>query len=190
MNFEKQLGSTSFDIRLGTSFQVYSPNQVGIVDLINIESIENANTNSKLVDLDFLESITIAPGQFMLGHSMEYICLPNCVAGQVEGRSSFARLGIQVHMTAGFVDPGYQGVLTFEIFNAGPNPVRLYPGIRIGQLRFFRGSTPSKPYDRNPAAKYRGLLQHRNSLQFRDYEIQLLTKEVKDRRMKGLTYDG
>ncbi len=114
----------------------------------------------------------------MLAHSMEYICLPDSVAAQVEGRSSFARLGIAVHMTAGFVDPGFQGVLTFEIFNAGPNPVRLYPGIRIGQLRFFRGSPPGKPYNRNPSAKYRGLLQHRNSLQFQDYEVKLLTGAV------------
>ena len=115
----------------------------------------------------------------MLGHSMEYICLPPSVAAQVEGRSSFARLGIEVHMTAGFVDPGFQGVLTFEIYNAGPNPVRLYPGIRIGQLRFFKGSLPAKPYNRNPAAKYRGLLQHHNSLQFQDYEIELLAEAFK-----------
>lgn len=179
INFEKQLGSTSLDIRLGTSFQVYSPNQVGVVDFTNDDSIGNANLNSALVDLDYLQSITIAPGQFMLGHSMEYICLPLSVAAQVEGRSSFARLGIEVHMTAGFVDPGFQGVLTFEIFNAGPNPVRLYPGIRIGQLRFFKGALPAKPYNRNPAAKYRGLLQHHNSLQFQDYEIKLLSAAVK-----------
>jgi dCTP deaminase len=179
INLEKQLGSTSLDIRLGTSFQVYSPNQVGVVDFTNEDSISNANLNSTLVDLDFLQPITIAPGQFMLGHSMEYICLPLSVAAQVEGRSSFARLGIEIHMTAGFVDPGFQGVLTFEIYNAGPNPVRLYPGIRIGQLRFFKGSPPAKPYNRNPSAKYRGLLQHHNSLQFQDYEIKLLTSAVR-----------
>jgi dCTP deaminase len=182
MCFDKQLGATSFDIRLGTSFQVYSPNQVGVVDLTDDESIESANANSTLIDLDFLQSITIAPSQFMLGHSMEYICLPPSVAASVEGRSSFARLGIEVHMTAGFVHPGFQGVLTFELFNAGPNPVRLYPGFRIGQLRFFRGASPGKPYNRNPAAKYRGLLQHRNSLQFEDYEVQLLTDAIKARR--------
>jgi dCTP deaminase len=182
MNIEKQLGSSSLDIRLGTSFQIYYPNQIGVVDFTDENSVKSANINSTLIDLDFLDYITISPGQFVLGHSMEYICLPESIAAQVDGRSSFARLGIEVHMTAGFVDPGFQGVLTFEIFNAGPNPVRLYPGIRIGQLRFFNGSAPGKPYNKNPSAKYRGLLQHHNSLQFQDNEVKLLKTAIEKRR--------
>lgn len=182
MNLSKQLGSTSLDIRLGTSFQVYYPNQVGIIDFTENSSVNNANKNSTLVDLDFVQAITIAPGQFILGHSMEYLKLPQNIAAEVEGRSSFARLGIEIHMTAGFIDPGFQGVLTFEIYNAGPNPVRLFPGYRIGQLRFFHGSPPRKPYDKNPSAKYRGLLSHHNSLQFRDYEINLLAAEIRKQK--------
>jgi dCTP deaminase len=182
MNIEKQLGSSSLDIRLGTSFQIYYPNQIGVVDFTDENSVKNANINSTLIDLDFLDYITISSGQFVLGHSMEYICLPESIAAQIDGRSSFARLGIEVHMTAGFVDPGFQGVLTFEIFNAGPNPVRLYPGIRIGQLRFFNGSAPGKPYNQNSSAKYRGLLQHNNSLQFQDNEVNLLKTAIEKRR--------
>ena len=125
MNLKEQLGSTSLDIRLGTSFQVFYPNQVGIIDLTDSDSIENANRFSNLIDLDFMEPITLAPGQFVLGHSMEYIKLPRNISAEVEGRSSFARLGIEVHMTASLVDPGFQGVLTYEIFNAGPNPIKL-----------------------------------------------------------------
>jgi dCTP deaminase len=177
MNLKEQLGSTSLDIRLGTSFQVFYPNQVGIIDLTDSDSIKNANRFSNLIDLDFMEPITLAPGQFVLGHSMEYIKLPRNISAEVEGRSSFARLGIEVHMTASLVDPGFQGVLTYEIFNAGPNPIQLYPGLRIGQLRFFFGNPPRKPYNKNPTAKYKGLLQHHHSLQSNDYEVELYARE-------------
>lgn len=177
MNLSEQLGSTSLDIRLGTSFQVFYPNQVGILDLTDADSIKNANRFSNLIDLDFMEPITIAPGQFILGHSMEYIKLPGNISAEVEGRSSFARLGIQVHMTASLIDPGFPGVLTFEIYNAGPNPIQLYPGLRLGQLRFFSGNPPRKPYNKNPTAKYKGLLQHHNSLQSNDYEVDLFSIE-------------
>jgi len=102
---------------------------------------------------------------------MEYIKLPSNMAAQLEGRSSFARLGLQVHMTAGFVDPGFEGVLTFEIYNAGHNPIRLYPGLRVAQLRFMNTSVPGRPYDRNVEAKYGGLLLQHESLQFKDKEI-------------------
>jgi len=167
----KQVGSTSVDIRLGTSFQIYHSNRSGIVDFTDPDSSAMAEKNSSFVDLDFLESIVIAPGQFILAHTMEYLGLPSTIAAEVEGRSSFARLGIEVHMTAGFVDPGFNGVLTLEIFNAGPNPIKLFPGLRIGQLRFFRCSKPLRPYNRNPHAKYKGLLTHRGSLHVNDNEV-------------------
>jgi dCTP deaminase len=178
INIEKQLGSTSFDIRLGTSFQVYLHTKYGIVDFSN-PLMDDKIHNSKLIDLDFLESITISPGQFILGHSMEYLKLPPKIAGQVEGRSSFARLGLQIHMTASFIDPGFEGVLTFEIFNAGPNPIKLYPGLRIAQLRFFNGNRPVIPYNRNIEAKYSGLLTHNDSKQFKDYEMMKIKNELK-----------
>lgn len=170
VNINSQLGSTSLDIRLGTSFEIFYPNQFGIVDFTDKKSLHNFKYNSKKINLDYLENIPINPGQFMLGHSMEYIKLPDYLSADLEGRSSFARLGIEIHMTAGFVDPGFEGVLTFEIFNAGTNPVMLYPGYRIGQLRFMNISEPSRKYiNRKP--KYNGLLEHRFSLQNEDYEI-------------------
>lgn len=179
INIDKQLGSTSFDIRLGTSFQIYLHTKYGIVDFAN-PSIDTRIHNSKMIDLDFLESITISPGQFILGHSMEYLKLPPKIAGQVEGRSSFARLGLQIHMTASFIDPGFEGVLTFEIFNAGPNPIKLFPGLRIAQLRFFKANNPVIPYNRNLEAKYSGLLTHNDSMQFKDYEM----KKIRDELLK------
>ncbi|MBI9082977.1 MAG: dCTP deaminase [Desulfobacterales bacterium] len=181
ISLRKQLGSTSIDIRLGTSFQIYLLTKYGehnFTDSLFEKKIEN----SKMIDLDFLESITISPGQFILGHSMEYLKLPANLAGQVEGRSSFARLGLQVHMTAGFIDPGFEGVLTFEIGNSGPNPITLFPGLRIAQVRLFSVNIPDRPYDRNIEAKYKGLLTHHDSKRFQDYEMKQIQKEIGKRR--------
>lgn len=185
MNFKKQLGTTSFDIRLGTSFEIYNTNQSGIVDFTDDITTKEAAYNSTKIDKDFLESITIMPGQFILGHSMEYIKLPDNVSGELGGRSSFARLGIEVHMTAGFVDPGFAGVLTFEIFNAGPNPVRLFPGLRIAQLRFIPINKPNVDYGEKHEAKYKGLLEHHISKQSNDYEIINLKRALEDNKHKN-----
>ena len=172
---EQQIGSTSLDVRLGTSFQVYQPNQSGILDFLSEESQVEAEKNSVRIDLEYLQGIVLAPGQFVLGHTLEYIVLPSDIAAELEGRSTYARLGIEIHMTAGFVDPGFNGVLTLEFFNAGPNPVRLFPGLRVGQLRFFQCSPPAIPYNkkykRKSQAKYSGLLAHAGSMHFKDYEI-------------------
>ncbi len=180
IDVDTQLGSTSLDVRLGPTFQTYQPNQSGVVDFTDDESVKNVRANSSIVDLDFKEGIVIAPGQFVLAHTMEYIGLPENVAAQIEGRSSFARIGIQVHMTANLIDPGFHGSVTFEIFNAGPNPIRLFPGYRIGQLRFFQCKKPEKPYNRKKNAKYKGLLIYSDSLLAGDYEIRRLKASKKD----------
>jgi dCTP deaminase len=178
INFNKQLGSTSFDIRLGTSFEIFFQNQHGIIDFTEKAQIDELRKNSRRVNLDFMEPILLSPGQFILGHSMEYIKLDETIAADLEGRSSFARLGIEIHMTAGFVDPGFEGVLTFEIFNTGPNPIKLYPGYRIGQLRFQVVNKPHKSYGKSQSSKYKGLLEHNISLQSMDYEIEKIINEI------------
>lgn len=169
-----QIGTTSVDIRLGTSFQLFSSNQYDVVDFTSQKDIETHSNTSKRIDLDFMKSVVIAPGQFMLGHSMEYVKLPDTVCGNLEGRSSFARLGIEIHMTAGFIDPGFEGVITFEIYNSGPAAVRLFPGMRIGQLRFEVNTKPECPYSKHDV-KYKGLLEHNLSLQSRDVEVALIS---------------
>lgn len=191
INFEKQLGTTSFDIRLGTSFEVYHTNQYGIIDFTDEHTTKETSFNSSRIDKDFLESLTIMPGQFILGHSMEYLKLPDNMSADLEGRSSFARLGIEIHMTAGFVDPGFEGVLTFEIYNAGPTPVKLFPGLRVAQLRFMPIDKPSKTYGNRHGAKYKGLLEHHISKQSKDYEIKKLKQaieranEVEQKKLKN-----
>lgn len=180
----KQIGTTSLDIRLGTSFQFYFHNQIGILDYTDKISLENTEQNTKTIDLDFLDSITIAPQQFMLGHSMEYLLLPDDLSAELDGRSSFARSGLQIHMTTGFVEPGFAGVLTFEFYNAGPNPIRLFPGMRIGQLRFIPVQEPAIPYSKKRDAKYKGLLSHNRGLQSKDEEVQILLKAIQTKNNK------
>ena len=95
VNIEVQLGSASLDIRLGTSFQIYLP--------ASRRTPETGRDlpglfDSRQIDLDFLEHIELMPGQFMLGHSFEYIKLPPCVVAQLDGRSSYARQGLEVHI--------------------------------------------------------------------------------------------
>jgi dCTP deaminase len=174
----KQIGTTSIDIRLGTSFKYYYPNQFGIIDYIDSKTINSTEDSTKSIDLDFLESITLAPGQFLLGHSMEYLLLADELSGELDGRSSFARSGLEIHMTAGFVEPGFAGVLTFEFFNAGANSIKLYPGMRIGQMRFIPVNTPVETYRGKRDAKYKGLLTHHMGMQSRDEEIQIIKKEL------------
>lgn len=169
-----QIGTTSIDIRLGTSFQVFYPNQYGIIDFAEENENYNSMDSSKRINLDFIEGITIMPGQFLLGHSMEYVKLPDYICGNLDGRSSFARLGIEIHMTAGFIDPGFEGVITFEIYNAGPSTVMLYPGMRIGQLRLEINTEPKELYSQKHMVKYKGLLEHDLSRQNRDFEVELI----------------
>ena len=181
----KQIGSTSVDIRLGTSFQYYYPNQFGILDFTQEESMQSTQKSTKSIDLDFLQSTTLAPGHFLLGHSMEFIVLSDKISAQLDGRSSFARSGLEIHMTAGFVEPGYRGVLTFEFFNAGSNPIRLFPGMRIGQLRFIPVNEPAEGYSTKREAKYKGHLAHHHGLQSNDVEVGIIKMELLKQQMKG-----
>lgn len=184
---QTQIGTTSLDIRLGTSFQIFYPDQYGIIDFTQETSSVNYNISSKRINLDFLESITITPGQFLLGHSMEYVKLPDYISGNLEGRSSFARLGIEIHMTAGYIDPGFEGVITFEIYNAGPTTVKLYPGMRIGQIRFEKNEEPQETYSQKHTVKYKGLLEHDLSRQNKDIEVTLI-KEYRKKTSKNGIY--
>jgi dCTP deaminase len=117
---------------------------------------------------------------------LEYIKLPDTLCGTLEGRSSFARLGIEIHMTAGFIDPGFEGVITFEIYNAGPTTVKLYPGMRIGQLRFERNSEPREKYSDRHSVKYKGLLEHDLSRQSKDFEVELIKEFNKKKEIELL----
>ena len=189
VNLDQQLGSTSLDVRLGTSFEVYLP---ACRRSPLIEEDDTPAYDSVPIDLDFLESVVLLPGQIVLAHTFEYVKLPSTVAAELEGRSSYARLGLEVHLSAGMIDPGFEGVITLELVNNGPNPIDLFPGVRIGQLRFNRVNTPARPYSSRHVAKYRGLLHHRTSLYETDGDYLRITEEIRKQknRRRAMTSDS
>lgn len=102
--------------------------------------------------------IDLKPGEFLLGSTAERVTLPAGLAAQVQGKSSFARLGLLVHCTAGWIDPGFDGKITLEFVNLGPNPIQLRIGRPIAQILFMETLTPSKsPYgSKGRNSRYQG----------------------------------
>jgi dCTP deaminase len=173
---------TVVDLRLGHNFEIFFTNISGSIDPLS--PLKANSVDSMEVDYDSLDGLEIAPGQFVLGHTLEYIKLPNNIAAEINARSSFARLGIEVHMTAPLVEAGFNGCLTLEIANSGHSSVKLYPGMRVAQLRFYRcTSAPQSSYADRPKVKYRGHLRHNKTAQFNDWEIDAFSIE---REKRGL----
>ena len=105
------------------------------------------------------DSFIVAPGQFILGATLERVCLPADIVGQLTGKSSLARLGIMVHVTAGFIDAGFShppAQITLEIVNVGVRPVKLHAGMAIAQMVFTKTAVCAVPYNAKPSAKYNG----------------------------------
>lgn len=107
---------------------------------------------SELYDVDAdthirTDRLCLQPGQFYLGTTQERVELPNDIAAQLAGRSSLGRMGVVVHKTAGWIDPGFQGQITLELYNFSTTDVIIHPGDRVGQLVFMRLSRPSQGYD-------------------------------------------
>ena len=103
------------------------------------------------------DGIDLAPGEFVLGQTVEWVNIPADVVARVEGRSTLGRLGLAVHITAGFIDPGFQGRITLELKNLGPNTLRLIPGTRVSQIVFHTMEQPALlPYGYARGSKYQG----------------------------------
>lgn len=99
-------------------------------------------------------SIILNPGEFVLGETVEKVQLPDNIVASIEGKSSLARLGLQIHQTGGWIDAGFSGTITLELYNANPRPIKLYAGMPIGQLVFFKTKHCAIPYSQMPHAKY------------------------------------
>jgi dCTP deaminase len=99
------------------------------------------------VEPDGQEPFILHPGEFVLASTYELVSLPDDVAARLEGKSSLGRLGLLTHSTAGFIDPGFSGHVTLELSNVATLPIKLWPGMKIGQLCLFRLSSPAEhPY--------------------------------------------
>jgi dCTP deaminase len=132
----------SVDLNLGPSFRVFHNFRVPAIDLADPPT--NLTEHVELADG---ESFVIHPGEFVLGRTEEFVEIPDDIVARIEGKSSLGRLGLIVHATAGFVDPGFKGTLTLEITNLTRVPIILWPGKPIAQLSFMTLDAPAeRPY--------------------------------------------
>jgi dCTP deaminase len=113
---------------------------------------------TELVEVQEDEAFILHPGEFVLGSTAEYVRLPDDLVARLEGKSSLGRLGLLIHSTAGYVDPGFEGRLTLELSNVANLPITIYPGMKIGQISFFSLSSPADhPYGSDAVrSKYQG----------------------------------
>ncbi|MEV0793538.1 dCTP deaminase [Kribbella sp. NPDC050459] len=138
---------SSVDVRLDRFFRVFENHRYP-----HIDPSEEQPDLTRLVEPEGDEPFILHPGEFVLGSTYELVTLPDDVAARLEGKSSLGRLGLLTHSTAGFIDPGFSGHVTLELSNVATLPIKLWPGMKIGQLCFFRLSSPAEhPYG---SAKY------------------------------------
>ncbi|MDR1512517.1 MAG: dCTP deaminase [Propionibacteriaceae bacterium] len=136
------LQPASVDVRLDRYFRVFENHRYAVIDPAADQSDLTREVTPEC-DAPFV----LHPGEFALGSTFESVRLPDDVAARFEGKSSLGRLGLLTHATAGFIDPGFEGHVTLELSNCATLPLLLYPGMRIGQLCFFRLSSPAEnPY--------------------------------------------
>jgi len=160
-NWEVQLGPSSVDFRLGHDFRVFNHSSKPYIDPKKEDTFKDLTKTITLKDGDYF---VLQPSEFVLGITQEEITLPDDIAARVEGRSSWGRLGIIIHSTAGYIDPGFQGKPTLEISNIGMMPILLYPGIRICQIAFEKLTSPAQvPYSKKKDMKYFGDRQPQES---------------------------
>jgi len=150
----RHIHASSMDLHLNNVFKVYEHSKFAVLDPRNLESFKN---NMRTIIVENEDPFMVQPGEFILGVTKERITVPDDLVVRVEGRSSLGRLGIIIHSTAGFVDPGFSGTITLEISNLNRLPIALYPGMRICQIAFEMMTSPADtPYDKKPSSKYMG----------------------------------
>ena len=133
---------SSIDVRLDRYFRVFENHRYPHID----PAIEQPDL-TRLVETDGEEPFVLHPGEFVLASTYEIVSLPDDIAGRLEGKSSLGRLGLLTHSTAGWIDPGFSGHVTLELSNVATLPIKLWPGMKIGQLCLFRTSSPAEhPY--------------------------------------------
>ena len=133
---------SSVDVRLDRFFRVFENHKYSVID----PSVEQSDLTRE-VAVEANEEFILHPGEFVLASTYEVITLPDDIAGRLEGKSSLGRLGLLTHSTAGFIDPGFSGHITLELSNVANLPVKLFPGMKIGQLCLIKLSSPAEnPY--------------------------------------------
>ena len=144
---------SSIDVRMDRYFRVFENHRYPHIDPM----VEQSDL-TRLVEPDDDEPFILHPGEFVLASTYEVVTLPDDVAARLEGKSSLGRLGLLTHSTAGFIDAGFSGHVTLELSNVATLPIKLWPGMKIGQLCFFRLSSPAEaPYGSGASgSRYQG----------------------------------
>ena len=150
---ESLVQPASIDIRLDGRFRVFRNYRYSCIDPKALQE-----DLTELVEVGPDEPFIVHPGEFILGNTVERIKLGDDLVARLEGKSSLGRLGLIVHATAGYVDPGFEGNITLELSNVANLPIRLYPGMKVGQISFFIMSNPAdRPYGHpSLGSKYKG----------------------------------
>ncbi|MGC3994221.1 MAG: dCTP deaminase [Propionicimonas sp.] len=139
---EAMVQPSSVDVRIDRLFRLFDNHKYAVID-----PAEEQPDLTHLVEVAADEPFVLHPGEFVLASTYEVVTLPDDIAARLEGKSSLGRLGLLTHSTAGFVDPGFSGHVTLELSNVATLPIKLWPGMKIGQLCFFRLSSPAEhPY--------------------------------------------
>lgn len=133
---------SSVDVRIDRYFRLFDNHKYPVID----PAVDQPDL-TRLLEVDPEEGFILHPGEFALASTFEQVTLPDNIAARLEGKSSLGRLGLLTHSTAGFIDPGFSGHITLELSNMATLPIRLWPGMKIGQLCFFQLSSPAEnPY--------------------------------------------
>ncbi|MGH9066688.1 MAG: dCTP deaminase [Acidimicrobiales bacterium] len=133
---------SSVDLHVDRYFRLFRNHTMAVID-VRVDQEEL----TELVEVGEETPLMLHPGEFVLGSTRERVALPDDLVGRLEGKSSLGRLGLLIHSTAGFVDAGWDGHLTLELSNVANLPIKVYPGMKIGQISFLRMTTPADvPY--------------------------------------------
>jgi dCTP deaminase len=160
------LQPSSVDVRVDRYFRVFRNSRYPFIDVK-----QEQEDLTELVEVGD-EAFILHPGEFVLGSTLERITLPDDVVARLDGKSSLGRLGLLIHSTAGFIDPGWDGHVTLELSNVANLPITIYPEMKIGQLSFVQMSEPSKsPYGSDGlGSKYQGQQGPTPSRYWRNFE--------------------
>ena len=184
----RQIGST-VDLRLGTDFIVKKMDDLPYYDVLSFHEIginkysEVKKYYERVKKYHPENPFVLHPGEFALGQTLEFIKLPSDIGAQLEGRSSWAREGLNVHSTAGLIHPGHKGIIVFELQNLGSHPLPLYPGTRVAQLLFYRLNRVTKnPYS-NKKGMYHGMTKTEFGTPWKDWEYSVIRRGNNIRRL-------
>jgi dCTP deaminase len=173
----RDLQPSSIDLHLDRSFRVFRNNRYAFIDVRAPQP-----DLTELLRIADDEPFILHPGEFVLGQTLEWVELPNDLVARLEGKSSLGRLGLLIHSTAGYVDPGWKGNLTLELSNVANLPIALYCGMKIGQISFFKMSSPvDRPYgSKDLGSKYQGQSEPTASAFHRDFANGRTPKSTED----------